>query len=86
MALSDLKFLFENSNGAMYKVTINVDTGDGYAYRVDDDDTPITDLTKVTVTVDSGSVAALPGYHPSRLCHAAIFNTSNALNSVLDGS
>jgi hypothetical protein len=75
------QFIFEDSSGARWRITIGVD-GSGLAYPADGDG-PKTAETPVAITVDAGSVSAFTGYHESRLAYAAIFNTGQTLNAVL---
>lgn len=77
-------FYFENSNGRLYRVQVNVKTGAGNAYLVDDDDTPTIGQTAVELTVQAAEVAALKNRDVSYLCHAAIFNEVAAEGQALD--
>ena len=84
---SQRRFIFENSNGIRYDVRLN-HNGTGEAYKLSGSsskgDRTKNSITKVALTIDAGSVVASRNWHPSRLCVAAIYNTSNTLNTVLN--
>jgi len=83
---SQRRFIFENSNGIRYDVKLN-HNGAGEAYKLSGSsskgDRTKTNITRVALTIDAGSVAGSRSWHPSRLSVAAVYNSSNALNAVL---
>jgi hypothetical protein len=88
-------FLFENSNGIRYRVLFNVTTGVGSARKITGvnsrGDGPSVNgggvtITPVAVTIDSGARATAGTCHVSRLMHAAIYNTTQTLNTILNAA
>jgi len=91
MAIGDTKkvrqFVFENSNGRCYRVTLFADgTGRGRLLGKTKESTPEYANTDVALTVDAGSLATFFTWKVSRLSSSAVFNTSQALNAVLNAA
>lgn len=86
---SQRRFIFENSNGVRYDVRLN-HAGTGEAYKLTGSsskgDRTKVGITKVALTIDAGSVVASRAWHPSRLAVAAVYNTGQTLNTVLNAA
>ena len=87
-----LNFVFENSNGRRYNLRFNADTGEGVARILSQvngnnvrDDLAY-DNTETTVDVDSNELDNWKGFHVSRKCYAAVYNTDKDLDTILDDS
>lgn len=83
-----IKFVFQNTNGVFYDIEFNAATGvgvgrkHGTTYKT----TPMYNATETALTVDAGSLTAWKGYHVSRRIHAAVYNTTSALNTILNAA
>jgi len=79
------RFIFQNSNGKKYKVLLNF-YGTGSGTLINEGDNPATAGTRTALTIDAGTLAASRSYHVSRMTYAAIYNTGQTLNAVLNAS
>lgn len=85
-----LSFLFQNSNGKTYRVRLNLDTGVGDGVLLTTSAGNLRSdpnfVSGTALTIDGGSLAAAQGKHPSYFAHMAIFNTTTALNAILNAA
>lgn len=85
------RFIFENASGIKYDVQLKA-AGTGTAYKLtgtsSKGDGPKNAIAKVALTVDAGAISKIvnPRIHTTYFCHAAIFNSSATLVSVLNAS
>lgn len=90
MAYTDprLALWFENSNGKLYELSFDLTTGAGWAKLHGDSvqSSPQHGTTKVALTVDGASLSAWQSYHNSRRCYAAVYNTAQDLDTILNAS
>lgn len=93
--IKDRDFTFENSNGIRYRVKLNTTAGTGIARKITGTnsrgDGPVltgngTTITPVALTIDAGSQVMSRTCHESRLEHAAIYNTGQRLDAILNAA
>lgn len=92
MSIKVRQFNFQNSNGRVYTVQVNTRDWTGFAevttsgQGLESLATPQINTTRVALTVDAGARAAFPDRLDSFLAHAAIWNTGQTLNAVLNAA
>jgi hypothetical protein len=82
-------FLFENSNGKLYEVTIDhagVGVGRLQGTKVNTSPSQQLSLTETALTVDGASLVAWRAYHVSRKTYAAVYNTAQDLDTLLNAA
>ena len=79
------RFLYEDNDGELYELEFDYD-GNGTSIKHGGTLKSLAgkDTARVTVTVDTASLAAWRAYHPSRKVRAAVYNTSQALETILN--
>ena len=83
-----LKFMFQNSNGVFYELNFVLATGVGVARKhgLTIKSTPMYAASETAVTVDAASLAAWKTRHVSHAIHAAVYNTAQSLNTILNAA
>lgn len=81
-------FRFQNSNDVFYDISIDHDTGVGVARKhgLTVKGSPMHDATETALTVDGASLATWKNYANSQRQHAAVYNTAQALNTILNAA
>jgi hypothetical protein len=91
MAINDTrraKFVFQNSNGVYYDVSIIYDTGVGVARKhgLTIKSTPLYDASETAITVDGASLTEWQAMSNSARQIEAVYNTAQALNTILNAA
>lgn len=83
-----ISFVMQNTNGVYYDVVFDATTGvgKGTKHGLTYKSVPLVSPTVTTVTVDAGSLSAWKGYHRTRMLIAAVYNTTQTLDAILNAA